>query len=318
MTDTPLYFYHSKIKLNIQIIFFFPFMIGFYYLLYMGVLERSLLVILMGLFFSILMSILWGTAVLKLIRNQPYIILTNTYLQLDPQTKSEMTIYYNQIEGIQMSESSFQRIIEVTIYDEKGFFDELSLHNKIRLGPNGIFGFKTFMITYNAVRKRERPQLLQALNNVMLAKENEVTEDFAITDTSIETLESKQDFVKKYDPQPIKKLNIDSTYFKKAYGYSFFIFPVMFVLFYLLLDSDNSYLTYIINNFFAFPFAKVLIDWMGFYKLRERLEKQKGSTYYFDQLKYLFDGLLFHASIYIAPFGGTFLLIRYVINKVRS
>lgn len=209
-------------------------MIGFYYLLYMGVVERSLLVILMGLFFSILMSIAWGTAILKLIRNQPYIILTNTYLQLDPQTKSE------------------------------------------------------------------------------------VTEDFTITDTSNETLESKQDFVKKYDPQPIKKLNIDSTYFKKAYGYSFFIFLVMFVLFYLLLDSDNSYLTYIIINFFAFPFAKVLIDWMGFYKLRERLEKQKGSTYYFDQLKYLFDGLLFHASIYIAPFGGTFLLIRYVINKVRS
>lgn len=97
-------------------------MIGFYYLLYMGVVERSLLVILMGLFFSILMSIAWGTAILKLIRNQPYIILTNTYLQLDPQTKSE------------------------------------------------------------------------------------VTEDFTITDTSNETLESKQDFVKKYDPQPIKNL----------------------------------------------------------------------------------------------------------------
>lgn len=317
MQDRPLHFYHSKIKLNIQIIFFFPFMIGFYYLLYLGVLEQSLFIILLGLFTSVLISFFWLSTVLKLIRNYPYITITDTYMQLDPQTKSEVTIYYNQIERIEVSEASFQKLIEIIIYDEAGVFDNLSLLNKIRLGPNGIFGFKTFTIAYNAVRKRDRLELLTVLDNIMLTKKSETMEESAIPNSSSKPLQSSKDFVEKYDPAATPEFKIDNSYIKKAFGYSFFIFILMFVFFYLLLDSDNSYLTYIIINFFSFPFAKVLIDWMGVYKLRQRLERQKGVTYYFDQLKFFLDLLLFHISIFIAPFGLLFLFIRYGIKKAK-
>lgn len=151
----------------------------------------------------------------------------------------------------------------------------------------------------------------------MASKKDQTIEDSKVTDTTNKPLDSKQDFMNKYDAQPLADLVIDNTYFKKAYGYSIFIFLFMFVLFYLLLDSGNDYLFYIIINFFTFPFAKVLIDRLGVYKIRQRLEKQKGPTYYFDQLKYLFDSLLFHVSIFIAPFGLLFLLIRY-INRTEK
>src|SRR5699024_12066496 len=82
------------------------------------------------------------------------------------------------------------------------------------------------------------------------------------------------------------------SYFKKAYGYSVFIFVIMFILFYLLIDGSNGYLAYIIASFFLFPFAKVLFDWIGVYKFRQKLEKQKGATYYLHQIEIFFDAIL--------------------------
>ena len=318
MQETSLHFYYSKIRLIIQIIFLFPFMIGGYYIAYIGFTEQTLYAILLGLFTSILVSCAWGAAVLKLLRNQPYVTITNTYIRLNPQTKSEVTLYYDEIEFIDISEASFQKLIEIFINEEKNLFKQLSLHNKIRLGPNALFGFKTFSIAYNTIRKRERPQLLAALDNMMTYKQGDTVDGFTITDISEQPVDSQQGFMEKYHPEPPISFIIDKDYFKNAYGYSAFIFLFMFVLFYVLLDFRNGYLTYIIVSFFVFPFAKVLFDWMGVYKLRQKLERQKGFTYYFYQIKYFLDGLLFHASIFIAPFGFLLLLIRYMVRKAKG
>lgn len=221
MHETSLHFYHSKIKLFLQIIVFFPTMIFGYFIVYMGWTEQSLLVILLGLFIGVLFSFFWAAATLKLLRHRPYITITDTHIQLDSQTKSEITIYYDDIRSIQVTEASFQKLIEIAIYDEAAFFDELSLHNKIRLGPNGLIGLKKFMITYNAVRKSDRPQLLAALDNVMACKDRAI-KDTTITDTGKESAHSQQRFMKKYDAEPLGGLVIDKDYFIKAYGYSFF------------------------------------------------------------------------------------------------
>lgn len=315
MQETTLNFNHSKMKLILQIIIFFPCMIAGYYITYEGGVEQSLLVILLGLFNAILFSCFWGAAILKLFRKCPYITLTATSILLDPKTRREVTIFYHHIESIEVSESSFQKLIEIAVDNEAGYFENLSLLNKIRLGPNGLFGFRTFSIAYNAIRKKERPQLLAALDEIMEYKEEGATESLTIPVMSRSSLHSQQSFMKKYDLEPLAKFVINKAYFKKAYAYSAFLFLFMFVLFYLLLDSGNSYLLYILVNFFSFPFAKVLTDWMGIYKLRQRLERQKGATYYFDQIKYFFDSFLFHGSVLVAPFGLLFLLIRFIFKR---
>src|SRR5699024_3736184 len=100
----------------------------------------------------------------------PYIIITEEYIQLDPYTKSEETIYYEDIKHMTVSEFSFQTMVEIILYDEDARFAQLSLHNKIRLCMNRVFGFTLFTINHKAIRKFERPELLEILHLVVQEK----------------------------------------------------------------------------------------------------------------------------------------------------
>jgi len=59
MQETLLHFYHSKIKLLLQIIFLFLFIIGGFSLSYVGRTEQSFFVILLGLFIAVVFSFFW-------------------------------------------------------------------------------------------------------------------------------------------------------------------------------------------------------------------------------------------------------------------
>src|SRR5699024_9484188 len=79
---------------------------------------------------------------------------------------------------------------------------QLSLHNKIRLGPNALFGFKTFPIAYNSIRKRDRPQLLATLDKIMAYKENQTSENLIINDINHEPVDSQQYYMERYGLEP--------------------------------------------------------------------------------------------------------------------
>ena len=84
------------------------------------------------------------------------------------------------------------------------------------------------------------------------------------------------------------------------------------------ISRSGVYLFYIVISFILYPFAKVLFDWLFGFKVRHALDKQKGITYYFDQLMFMFDYIVFHVSLFIAPIGMLFLLIRFIVNRVKS
>src|SRR5699024_81097 len=102
---------------------------------------------------------------------------------------------------------------------------------------------------------------------------NQTSHNFIVNDINHQQRDPGAYYIERYDLEPPTALIIDKDYFKIAFGYSAFIFLIMFILFYVLLDFRNGYLSYIIVSFFTFPFAKVLIDWMGVYKLRQKLEQ---------------------------------------------
>ena len=77
----------------------------------------------------------------------------------------------------------------------------------------------------------------------------------------------------------------------------------------------EKYLIYIIVSFFTYPFAKLFLDRLGIYTLREKIDKQTGVTYYFYQTIFFFDSLLYHSSIYLAPLGLLVLIIDLIIKK---
>jgi hypothetical protein len=307
-------FYHSKGKLFFGIIFAFVFVALGAFVAYIAVIEESILMIALSLFIIILFSIFAVANLLKIIRRYPYIIITEDYLQLDPFTKSEVTIYFDDIDSIKVSEVSFQQLIEIVLYDEDAYFYELSPHNKIRLFMNRGTGFSLFTVSVKAIRKKERAALLHNLDHFM---NQELTNEAPTMETTLQNQHEKKEFMKKYDPTPPVDRAIDRSYFLKAYKYGVVLFAFAFVIFYVMIGGEQSYLVYIIISFLLFPFAKVLIDWLFGFKLRHKLDKQKGVTYYFDTLLYMFDFALFHLSFFIAPLGIVFLFIRYIVIRFK-
>lgn len=306
-------FYHSRVKPFFGVISPLLF-VGFGGLMvYVAYIEENIVYIALSLFIIVLFSFFTVANLLKMIRGYPYIMITDDYIQLDSFTKSEATIYFTDIKYLKVSETSFQPIVEIVLNDEDDYFAQLSFHNKVRLCMNRVFKFSLFTMSAKVVRKQERAALLETLDLIMQQKlNNEVSIIKAAQEQTIET-----DFMEKYDPTPPINRTIDRSYFLKSYGYSFILFAISFILFYLLISKNNDYLFYIIVSFILYPFARVLIDWLFGFKLRYSLKKQKGFTYYFEQLKYMLDFILFHVSLFVAPIGLVFLLIRFIVNRMK-
>lgn len=316
MEEEKIEFYHSKGKLFIGSILAIVFAISGALTVYIASVDGSMFMIAVGLFIAVLFSVFFFSSVLKIFRGYPYITMTDAYIEFDSGTKSEATIYYTDIASIKVSKVNFQSTIEIVLYDEKGCFQQLSMHNKIRLCMNRVFNFSLFTFNAKAIRKEERSAMLETLD-LIIQEKIERRRNVPIIET-VEKQEVETDFMKKYDQTPPVDRTIDRSYFLKAYGYGFFIFALSFIFFYLLISQSNNYLFYIIVSFILYPFAKALIDWMFGFKLRHSINKQKGFTYYMDQLLFLMDALLFHVSFFVGPIGIVFLLIRYMCMHKRK
>src|SRR5699024_10913603 len=251
--------------------------------------------------------------ILKLIRKYPFIMITDNYMQLHPHTKSEATIYFTDINHIEVAEQSFQKNIEIVLNNEQAYFKQLTLHKTTKLVVNRVFNLSLYTFNIKFIKKEQRTELLQLLDFIMETK----YKDNFIGSEKLTKENIEREFMEKYDPSPPIDKSIGKSFFKKAYGYSFFMFALAFVFFYFLISKDTGYLIYIIISFILYPFARSLIDLMFGFKLRHLLDKQKGVTYYFNQLLFLLDFILYHLSLFVAPIAIIVLLIRYIIIKIK-
>lgn len=142
----------------------------------------------------------------------------------------------------------------------------------------------------------------------MVYKEDQTRDYFSISEIKEPPFISQQEFADKYDPNPPVNLIIDKFYFLKAFGSSFLYFLLFFFNF-ILLVTNVVYLFYIFINFITFPFAKALFDWMGVYKIRQRIGNEPFPKNHYDVLRMIFDALIYHLSIFIMPFSLLFLLL---------
>lgn len=313
MAKDELEFYHSKGKLLYGTVYSLLAVALGFFLLDIAYAGKVIFLICLALFITVLFSFFAVANILKMVRGYPYITIADKYIQLDSFTKSEVNIYFEDINNIKVSETSFQKIIEIVLYDEDHYFAKLSFHNKVRLFMNRITGFCLFTISAKVVQKQDRSALLEKLDLIMQQKSNN---DVPINET-LQKKKIETDFMEKYDLTPKVNRSINGSYFLKSYGYGFIIFAVSFILFYLLASKNDDYLFYIIISFIFFPFGRVLIDWLFGFKLRHSIDKQKGITYYFRQLEFMLDLILFYASLLFGPIGIIFLLIRYIVIRLK-
>src|SRR5699024_3395632 len=216
------------------------------------------------------------------------------------------------INHIKVTEQSFQKNIEIVLNNEQAYFKQLSLLNKTRLFMKRVFNFSLYTFNIKFIKKEQRTELLQLLDFIMETKyEDNSTGSEKLTKENIEN-----EFMEKYDPSPTIDKSVGKSFFKKAYGYSFFMFALAFVFFYFLISKDTGYLIYIIISFILYSFARLFIDLIFVFKLIHLLDKQKFVTYYFNQLFFFLDFILYHLSLFVAPIAIIVLLIRYIIIKI--
>ncbi|MFC4664991.1 STM3941 family protein [Oceanobacillus aidingensis] len=167
MIENKIEFYHSKGKLFLGIIFSLLLVVFGTLIMYIAYIEEAILIIALALFIMVLFSFFTIANILKIFICSPYITITDEYLQLDSSTKSEVTIYFTDIEYIKVSKVSSQSIFEIVLYNEGDYFAQLSFHNKVRLCMNRVTGYSPFTINPKATRKQDRSRLLETLNLIM-------------------------------------------------------------------------------------------------------------------------------------------------------
>src|SRR5699024_725153 len=208
--------------------------------------------------------------------------------------------------SLYISQGVFTLDIEIVVSNQNKIYDQVSFSNEIMLGSSD-----RFQIKYKLIPKSERPKLFKALDYIMDWKEDETSNSFSLSKLKNPSFLSQQEFVDKYDYNPPVKLSIDKFYFLKTFGSSFLYFLIFF-FYYLLLVKNVFYFYYIIVNFITFPFAKALFDWMGVYKIRQRIDNEPFPDYYYVMLKMIFDAFIYHFSIFIMPFSLLVFLIRKI------
>lgn len=318
MEEDAVHFYNNKLRLSIVFIFITALLYGISALSYIAYGEVLLLIFLPFLLVTILIGLIWLVNFLKLFNRNPYITITNSYMLINPNTKNEIKIEPANIATVSVVEVSFDKRIQFYLRDEDTLFKSLSLLSKILYGPDKLFGQNIFYIQYGLIKKRKRLLFLKAFDDFITQSVSQEEKTTILKDFPDSSIETEGQIFNKYDNHLIQKLVINFQYFKIAYVYSLLIFLITLVLFYFLLYKDNSYLIYIIVSFFAYPFAKLFLDRLGIYKLRQKIDKQTGVTYYLHQGIFFFDVLLYHISIYLAPLGLLVLIIDLIIKKVRS
>jgi len=126
--------------------------------------DNFLLIV--ALFLIIVFIFVIPSNILKLFRGNPYIIITDKYIRLDPYTKSEAKIYLEDIQSFNWKTVRNVTVVEINLYDEDDYFYDLSFHNKVRLYPNRLVNFSLFTIATKAVPRKQRPLLLQELEDI--------------------------------------------------------------------------------------------------------------------------------------------------------
>src|SRR5690625_3003552 len=172
MENRELQFYHSKMKLFIGLMMLLI-VIGIISLgLILGIREKESVVILITTPLLLLLMFFFIPTILKLFRGYPYLIITDSYIQLEPYTRSEATIYRKDMDALLVSQFQFSKLIRVQLRNEYEYIESLSLHNKIRLLPNTLFGMPIYTISLSVLPKIEQPRLLLAVKVIMEQQED--------------------------------------------------------------------------------------------------------------------------------------------------
>lgn len=297
-----LYFYPSKIKNILFIIFGTVFIVGSVAICYITLKEENYMTSLLSGFIAILFTLSIPIFIMRIIKPVPYLVLTEEEIIMNPDTKNSTPIKWGDVDRLRIRTVHAQyntlTFVEIILYDEEKYKKEMSNMQR-KFNAVGTMGgkFSLFGIHVNQIKMTERDLLFYALDNI-------TSPDFDIADVPKSKITEKMD---SYTNQ------INQDYFMKNYLLSLIITIFLFLLFYLN-DQDMSSLNISIASFILFPFAKLMFDIVIGFKLNAYFEKQSDRLNYAQKLVYVVYLPLFLLSILIGPVGVLF-FITSVLHK---
>lgn len=282
--STTLYFYPSKVKNILFIIMGIVFVVSGVAVCFIAFKDEEYVMSIIGAGMAIFFIWLLFTLIKRLITAAPYLILTEEELMINPYTEKSIPIKWEDIEGYSIKHVQFNKFIEIILYDEEKYKEQMS-NIQQKLNTVGTMGgkFSSFAIAWTQIKRKDRDILLYALDYID-------TPDFDLENaTASEWMDSP---ASSSNTSSQLANQITKKYFLKSYLGSLILAVFAMFLFYWD-EGDFSSLTYIIVSFILFPFAKLIFDVIIGFKLKEIIDNQTFVTHYAYQLIYIVYLLLF-------------------------
>src|SRR5699024_3685771 len=194
MKESFMRFYYSKITIIMLIIISLLFIIFSICVMYLGIIDQAFIVVPIALLLFGLFTYLFGVNVLALIRNPPYIIFTETFIQLG---KKGLKIDYNQIDSLYISQGVFTLDIEIVVSNQNKIYDIVAFSNESMLGS-----IDRFKIKYDLIPTSKRPNIFKVLDFMIDFKEDYTSHSFSLSKLIHPSFLSQHEFLDKYDYNP--------------------------------------------------------------------------------------------------------------------
>src|SRR5699024_9406674 len=165
--STTLYFYPSKVKMILFIIIGIVFLVFGVAVCFAAFKDEVYVISLISAGIATFFTWLLFTLIKRLITAAPYLVLTEEELMINPYTEKSIPIKWEDIEGYSIKHVQFNKFIEIVLYDEEKYKEQMS-NIQQKLNTVGTMGgqFSSFAIAWTQIKRKDRDILLYALDYI--------------------------------------------------------------------------------------------------------------------------------------------------------
>lgn len=299
--STMLYFYPSKIKGILIIIFSFVFLGVGVVMCYVSFTRGEYIMSLIGGFTVLISTISIPVWMIILLKSLPILLLTEEGINVNPESKKSILLKWEDVEGYQIQTIRVRlntlTFIEIILYDEEKYKAQMSsMQRKLNVVGSMNGAYSQFSIFLNQVKRTDRDLLFYALDNI-------TSPDFDIENVPKSSKEKKMDSF-------MHQIN---RYFKRSYSISFIMTVLLILFLYSSLDEVNS-LNHLIISFALFPFAKFILDIMYLFDINARIENKTDTI---KNVYQLIRGIIYFFLFFISPIIGAIGLVYFITIVTR-
>ncbi|WP_163581062.1 STM3941 family protein [Gracilibacillus saliphilus] len=311
-----LYFYNSLINSIFIMFISLTFVVFGSMICWAAFKYEDLFLGLIGLFLVGLFTFLLYRIIKILKESKPLLILSDEELILNSRSKKPIAVKWVDIKEYEIQEVNLYRYININLYDEEKYlacmYDNTKLLSKVKKSMKS----HPFTIVWGQVKRKDRDILVDELDRRAFEEE-----EIAVSGERLYKYhdESKKlsDQLAVYHEERKEYSQVNRKYFLKKYGQSALWALGLTILF--SFDKDGSSWMYLsIISFFIYPFAKVIYDVIFGFRYEFKMKKQTHLSLYIEQSNYLFQFLVYIFSLFLAPFGILYLLIRAVYRRIKK